>query len=297
MGKGGDWSSSQGAAKYQVRSASLQPASFARGKEERAAATARQISAMCARPASPKPHQQQDANWAVLARAEKANGAPLDMANFTILKKLGTGSSATVYLVKLRGDLAAKDAAAAKARFALKIFHKRDFEKKNRMRRVLTEHSILSDTDHPFIVSLYRTFHQETTVAFLMEHCWHGDMYQTLQRRPEGRFPEQQAKVYAAQVVAALQYLHVQGYIYRDLKPENILLCKGGHVKLTDFDLSRAVEPPSMSLASFKSKGGHGGHGGRGAGEPEGPLEEGPAPGMGLGGQRRRAGLGMVRSQ
>ena len=48
-----------------------------------------------------------------------------------------------------------------------------------------------------------------------MEHCERGDLYQMLQRVPVHGFPELQAKTYAAQVVVALQYLHVQGYVYR----------------------------------------------------------------------------------
>ena len=40
------------------------------------------------------------------------------------------------------------------------------------------------------------------------------------------------------QVLLALQYLHLLGFIYRDLKPENILLHHSGHIMLTDFDLS-----------------------------------------------------------
>merc|ERR1719446_1565101 len=69
-----------------------------------------------------------------------------------------------------------------------------------------------------------------------------------LQRVSVHGFPELQAKTYAAQVVVALQYLHVQGYVYRDLKPENILVCGDGHVKLTDFDLSRQVDPPALNI-------------------------------------------------
>lgn len=45
-------------------------------------------------------------------------------------------------------------------------------------------------------------------------------------------------RFYIAEVLLALQYLHLLGYIYRDLKPENILLHGSGHVMLTDFDLS-----------------------------------------------------------
>ena len=47
-------------------------------------------------------------------------------------------------------------------------------------------------------------------------------------------------RFYASEVLVALQYLHLLGYVYRDLKPENILLHHTGHVLLTDFDLSYA---------------------------------------------------------
>ena len=196
----------------------------------------------CESPTLPKPHQQTDPNWAVLEKAERECGKPLEMSDFSILRKLGTGSSATVFLVKLRHDV------ASEARFALKVFHKNDFSKKNKIRRIRTEYNILCTTDHPFVVTMYRTFADKTSIGFLMEYCERGDMYQLLQRQPSGKFHEYRVRVYVAQVVIALQYMHLQGYVYRDLKPENILLCADGHVKLTDFDLSRQVEPPSTTV-------------------------------------------------
>lgn len=64
-----------------------------------------------------------------------------------------------------------------------------------------------------------------------------GELFFHLRR--SGKFPENRAKFYAAEILLALDYLHQNDIIYRDLKPENVLLDCEGHVKLTDFGLSK----------------------------------------------------------
>lgn len=71
-----------------------------------------------------------------------------------------------------------------------------------------------------------------------------GEFFRALQLRPGKCLNEDGARFYAAEVTAALEYLHLQGHIYRDLKPENILLHQSGHIMLTDFDLSKGSHPP-----------------------------------------------------
>jgi len=57
--------------------------------------------------------------------------------------------------------------------------------------------------------------------------------------RKETRFNEERTRFYAAEIVLALECLHSNGIVYRDLKPENVILDNEGHIKLTDFGLSK----------------------------------------------------------
>jgi protein-serine/threonine kinase len=127
------------------------------------------------------------------------------------------------------------------------------------VKRVLTEREILATTDHPFIVTLYCSFQGADKLYFVMEYCAGGEFFRMLQRQPNKCLPENSVKFYAAEVLLALEYLHMMGFIYRDLKPENILLHHSGHVRLTDFDLSKqcAVQPAPPKLTKgglFSSK-------------------------------------------
>jgi serine/threonine protein kinase len=70
------------------------------------------------------------------------------------------------------------------------------------------------------------------------QYCSGGELFELLHKQPNKRFTEPHARFYTAEVLLALQYLHLLGFIYRDLKPENVLLHVSGHVLLTDFDLS-----------------------------------------------------------
>ena len=70
-----------------------------------------------------------------------------------------------------------------------------------------------------------------------MEFVNGGELFYHLAR--SGKFNEERTKFYAGQILLGLEYLHKEGIVYRDLKPENILIDKDGHVKLTDFGLSK----------------------------------------------------------
>lgn len=147
-------------------------------------------------------------------------------SDFRTLKLLGKGDVGRVYLVQGKGL------------YALKVLSKAEMQKRNKVKRVLAEQAILLASNHPFIVPLYHTFQTRDYLYLYMEFCSGGEFFRALQSLPGRCLPEDDARFYAAEVVAALEYLHLMGFIYRDLKPENILLHQSGHVMLSDFDLS-----------------------------------------------------------
>ena len=82
----------------------------------------------------------------------------------------------------------------------------------------------------------------------MLEFVQGGDLFPRLSR--EFMFTERDVQFYLAELASALSHLHSLGIIYRDLKPENILLGGDGHVKLTDFGLSKEYyEDPSHKKA------------------------------------------------
>ena len=250
---------------------------------------------MVGRLARPKPHQGADPNWRALrevTETHRREGRPARLTpdDFQPVKRLGHGDVGSVHLVRLRApsftetrpdragdaesggseargataasEAEARDAAAAPL-FAMKVLAKQEMRDRNKLHRVRTEGTILEAVDHPFCATMYAAFQTETHLYFVMQFCEGGELYETLQSAPGKRFAEPVARFYAAEVLVALQYLHLMGFIYRDLKPENILLRKDGHVVVTDFDLSYCAS--SRAHVVMLDAAGRGGDAGGGA--------------------------------
>ncbi|CCJ29175.1 unnamed protein product, partial [Pneumocystis jirovecii] len=167
-------------------------------------------------------------------------------SSFDKIKLLGKGDVGKVYLVREK---------KTRKLYAMKgeiFFH----DKRNKIKRVLAEQEILATSNHPFIVTLYHSFQSDKNLYFCMEYCMGGEFFRALQMRPGKCLSEDASRFYAAEVTAALEYLHLMGFIYRDLKPENILLHHSGHIMLSDFDLSKQSAPggaPAMVVSKSVS--------------------------------------------
>jgi protein-serine/threonine kinase len=102
------------------------------------------------------------------------------------------------------------------------VLSKKEMIKRNKIKRALAEQEILATSNHPFIVTLYHSFQSEDHLYLCMEYCSGGEFFRALQTRPNKCVDEDAARFYAAEVTAALEYLHLMGFIYRDLKPESM---------------------------------------------------------------------------
>ncbi|KAE9981166.1 hypothetical protein EG328_011842 [Venturia inaequalis] len=174
----------------------------------------------------------------------KVRNVEVGPASFDKIKLIGKGDVGKVYLVREKKSTRL---------YAMKVLSKKEMIKRNKIKRALAEQEILATSNHPFIVTLYHSFQSEDHLYLCMEYCSGGEFFRALQTRPNKCVDEDAARFYAAEVTAALEYLHLMGFIYRDLKPENILLHQSGHIMLSDFDLSKQSDSggrPMMVMAN-----------------------------------------------
>lgn len=193
-----------------------------------------------------KPHKSNDTRWEAIQVVRAKDGA-LGLTHFRLLKRLGCGDIGSVYLAELSGT---------KSYFAMKVMDKASLASRKKLLRAQTEREILQCLDHPFLPTLYTHFETDKFSCLVMEFCPGGDLHTLRQRQPGKYFSEQAVKFYVAEVLLALEYLHMLGIVYRDLKPENVLVREDGHIMLSDFDLSLrcAVCPTLVKSSSMDSE-------------------------------------------
>ena len=174
--------------------------------------------------------------------------APSSIKDFDIIKPISKGAFGAVFLAKKKttGDY-----------FAIKVLKKADMISKNQITNVKAERMILmKQAESPFVVKLFFTFQSKDNLYLVMEYLNGGDCAALI--KSLGSLPEEWTKAYVAEVTLGLEYLHERDVVHRyvkirfhgitlsahlfrdrDLKPDNLLIDQHGHLKLTDFGLSR----------------------------------------------------------
>jgi len=152
-------------------------------------------------------------------------------ADFEFLQCIGHGTFGQVYLVKKRGDKSGKLLAIKMMKKSCVAASKRNVE------YIITERRVLRAVNHPFISRLKYAFQTSSRLYLVTDYFGGGELLQHIKRQQ--RFSEPTAKFFLVEITLGLEYLHNKGICHRDLKPENVLLDADGHVKLTDFGLSK----------------------------------------------------------
>jgi len=188
-------------------------------------------------PQAPKPHIKGLADS--FYRTSPISAPKLD--SFKMVKVIGKGSFGKVFLVREKKTA---------EMFALKVLKKDNIIKRNQVEHTRTERNVLGYVKHPFIVGLNMAFQSKDKLYFVLDFCAGGELFFHLGK--VGKFAEPRAMFYAAEIALAISYVHNMDIVYRDLKPENVLLDSRGHVRLTDFGLSKeGISNSSSGANSF----------------------------------------------
>ena len=166
--------------------------------------------------------------WFSVLSSAAVCGSPLTINDFDILDNIGTGSYGKVKLARKKDT---------RSIYAIKTIHKNRLVEKNRVDYIMQERNALTTVNSPFIVQLYYAFQNERKCYLCLEYVPGGDLFAHMRR--VGTIPFKDVTLYTAEIAVALNSLHKNHIIYRDLKPENVLLDEEGHIKLTDFGLSK----------------------------------------------------------
>ncbi|KAF5920705.1 hypothetical protein HPG69_016556 [Diceros bicornis minor] len=148
--------------------------------------------------------------------------------DFETIKLISNGAYGAVYLVRHR---------ETRQRFAMKKINKQNLILRNQIQQAFVERDILTFAENPFVVGMFCSFETRRHLCMVMEYVEGGDCATLLKNI--GALPVEMARMYFAETVLALEYLHNYGIVHRDLKPDNLLITSMGHIKLTDFGLSK----------------------------------------------------------
>jgi len=161
---------------------------------------------------------------------KKAIDSKIGLENFDLLTIVGTGKYGKVVKVQ--------EKATGKI-FAMKVLNKKNILYGGEVQHTIAERNILMKIRHPFLMRLHYAFQTTEKLALVMDFVNGGDLFYHLQLQPARKFDNDRVCFYAAEIALGIEHLHEMGILYRDLKPENVLIDADGHIRLTDFGLSK----------------------------------------------------------
>ncbi|KAK6463790.1 kinase-like domain-containing protein [Scheffersomyces coipomensis] len=173
-------------------------------------------------------HHDQQQQQPVIPIDPAANPANR-IGKYQVIKTLGEGSFGKV---KLAQHLVTGQ------KVALKIINRKTLAKSDMQGRVEREISYLRLLRHPHIIKLYDVIKSKDEIIMVIEFAG-KELFDYIVQR--GKMPEDEARRFFQQIIAAVEYCHRHKIVHRDLKPENLLLDDQLNVKIADFGLSNIM--------------------------------------------------------
>ena len=145
---------------------------------------------------------------------------------YRLVRKLGEGSNACVYLAQPEGGGPAH---------VLKVMRMEGADGESNLQRFMQEYALLARIDHPNVARFHRQGFSVGAAYIAMEFFPCGELRNLLGRRLDPYV----ALYYLRQIASGLEAVHAAGIVHRDLKPENVLVRDDGIVALSDFGIAK----------------------------------------------------------
>ena len=165
---------------------------------------------------------------------KKLKQIKVKLEDFNFIRLIGIGSYGKVYVASKNFNI--------NKLYAIKILNKDKINNSIQKKSINTERMLLAKLNHPFVMKLNYAFQTKKSLYFITQFMHGGELNYHIYKEKNSYFSEEKVRFYAAEIILGLNYLHKNNCIYRDLKPENVLIDKNGHIKLTDFGLSKLCE-------------------------------------------------------
>ena len=158
---------------------------------------------------------------------------------FEFLYIIGRGGFGKVWKVKLK---------KTNEYFALKEMSKTKIIDRRSEISIMSERTLLSKLNNPFIVNMYFAFQDFSNLYLVMDLLSGGDLRYQLSKKK--KFTEKETKFFISNIIIALEYIHSKNIIHRDIKPENLVLELSGYLRITDFGIAKINEKDNSSETS-----------------------------------------------